>query len=52
VVDDDDDEGELDLESEDELDHISTISTSVCKVSGLPSGTSKLPGAYDSPATS
>jgi len=37
---DDDDEGEFDLMSEDELDPNSTISTSVCKVSDIPSGAS------------
>jgi len=41
----DDDEGEFDLMSDGELDPNSTISTSVCKVSELPSGASELPGA-------
>jgi len=37
---DDDNEGEFDLMLEDELDLNSTISTSVCKVSEIPSGAS------------
>jgi len=46
VVDDDDD-GEFDLMLEDELDSNSTISTSVCKVSEIPSGAYGLSGAFD-----
>ena len=49
VVDDDDD-GEFDLMSDEELDPNSTISTSVCKVSEIPSGASGLIGASDVPA--
>jgi len=37
---DDDEEGEFDLVSDEELDPNSTISTSVCKVSELPLGAS------------
>jgi len=44
---DDEDEGEFDLVSDEELDHNSTISTSVCKVSEIPSGASGLTGASD-----
>ena len=44
---DDDDEGEFDLMSDGELNPNSTISTSVCKVSEIPSGASGLSGAYD-----
>jgi len=44
VVDDDED-GEFDLVSDEELDPNSTISTSVCKVSEIPSGASGLTGA-------
>jgi len=42
---DDDEEGEVDLMSDEDLDPNSTISTSVCKVSEIPSGASGLPGA-------
>jgi len=46
VVDDEED-GEFVLVSDEELDPNSTISTSVCKVSEIPSGASGVTGAYD-----
>jgi len=48
-VDDEKDEGEFVLVFE-ELDHNSTISTSVCKASDIPLGASGLTGASDVPA--
>ena len=44
---DDDEEGEFDLMSDEELDPNSNISTSVCKVSEIPLGASGLSGASD-----
>jgi len=44
---DDEEEGEFDLVSDEKLDPNSTISTSICKVSNIPSGASGLLGAFD-----